>query len=495
MKGEENRVDRRFRKVCVECGTDLTFARRHMRSDGSIICEKCVAEGKALSPVQSPDPKMDSTASGDLDVTATRPSSPVREKPIAVTKKGKPKAVGRIALVMVGLLTVCVGVYLLYDSTFGRDNREWALLEYLQTGRAEPDQMLATSRPVEAFDGYKALLQSTEGVQPRSIGLKEEIESIQREFAVAESRGKVILERRAAEEKARRDAEAAAKREADRLATEAKRRAELAEGERRRLLQAERDRLERERAEQARLARVRQDARFVALKREAASINAELRANLITEDSAYRGMSHRSEAMGRLLATYLRLRALAENEKLISSIDEIERQGRTSLIGEGSAIRATYKKQMVVMQLAGVWAELTGKQNVISVVRSSQVAANDVLAGDDSAIRAIYQYTRAGMNAFAALAVGAGHGAEAERIVSAVESLNAPDDSAWRSAGRCADGALYLLLLLSDLPDETRRQIRLSVDAAQTGEDSALRAYGASLDGSIKVLLTMIERM
>jgi hypothetical protein len=487
-------VNRKHKKVCAKCNADVTFSPRIHQPDGSFHCVKCDGEHLGLNVDLAELIPTIRTAKFQVAETVPSPEAQGSTDSEGVVQKRR-RTRWIATWIALGAFVAGVGIVVLYESTFGRANREFALLAKIQALRAEPDRLLAQNKPLEAYDLYLKILPLTVGVRSDLDSLSDEIHSLQQSSQRAMDIAKPILERRKAEVAAREAAAAQIRRDEEERAAQRSAALVTAEKERQRVAAVAKEQERRERQLVARMTLVRHTAEFQALKQRADAIVRDLQVAQSTEDSAYRGMSRRSEALGDLLAVYLRLRGLATDVDVEKPIRDIEKKDAIGMAGETSAIRATYRRQLVVMQLVGLWAKVNGDPTAIALVQAAQVAANDQLSGDDSAIRAIYQYTRAAMNSVAALATGLNLGPEARAIVSQVESATVGDDSAWRGASESARGMKDLLLLVSGLPPSDQMHIRRGVDRRLAGEDSALRAYVSQLDGCIEVLKAMIDRL
>ncbi len=493
------RVSAGNQKICAQCGADVTFAKRVRDDEGRLFCVACgpseVPGERELKSLLPPPPI-------EQPVVPQRSASQALKK-TALTQSDSGVPVKIIASLLLGAaIAIGSAAYVLTRPSWEDLNRQkFAAI------KRDADVLSTRGHPKEAYYKY---VEAVDFVGNRKIkdpafltSLDEAKASLDATYALAEP----IIKREAAAGHERREEE--------------KRR--QAEEEKQRTVQAAREREQqatRERARQAQELARQEDARrqaaastaeaamrwkraaflsspeFIAYKKEADGIVHSLDQTLVTEDSAYRSMSERSEAARDLLTIYIQIQGKLNDQDVTLDVLRLKSGAASRMIAEDSAIRAIYKHDESFLALLGIWCQVLDKRDT-RLRKAFLEESNEIqlqVISDESAVRAISGYCGAAMNVLALIDSELGHGTEANSIVSSARLPNITDESAWRVAMRDTEAEMNLILLM--IPPNRKAEanrIRRSVELDNLGNDSALLHHSRCEQGIVDALHELIE--
>ncbi len=483
---------RRNRKVCESCGADVTFADRVDTGSGGYRCAKCAEaafEG-ALDALETPmTPEIGSDVHEDIAAVA--------EDRLQPRRTNNTKSLVWISLGAAVLVIGLVIFALVINSSSWTTTNQARLLSI----KSEADQLLVANKPREAFYKYQELADAVKGhdIDENTImpgALREAAAAQQRAYALA----KPIIDREIAEEKAR--VAAAAKAEEERLAqARAAAEARRVEQERQAAAQAKADRDARQAAvERSRralaLAAVRKSAAYAELRDRADGIVRDFHSGQIGEDSAYRAMSRAAGAQRDLLAVFVTLEGMLNENDVSSSVNSAISASDRALIGEDSAIREVYKKDSASFELLGVWARVLDRRypGLLQSYEERRRSVTSAMIGEDSAPRAIEHYTAGNMMMLGLISTRLYPGVGGDDIASKALRDNIGEDSTWRASMRESNAsARILLLLLQQSNPEAANRLRKGLIADTADEDSALRDHARSQETAVEALYQLIH--
>ena len=373
--------------------------------------------------------------------------------------------------------------------------------------KSSADAMLAKGDPVSSYEQYGKIFDLVRGQKVKSQSVQSQLDQAKKSMEFAYAQAAPLIQKKEQEE--------AARAEAEHQEQERRRQAEIAAAQ-----QAELERQQRE-AEQkraaaarkaeedaARLAAVervkRQTARALSirsdamntLKRQSDEVVADLTISLAGEDSAYRGMSKRSKAARQLLALYTKAEGQLAGTDVSADVDQFERAADVDVAGEDSAIRALYENDRGFLNELGPLCRLLSSSHPEAAKtfdsEHSKVSINT--AGDHSAPRAIMECTGASMHVLAAIDSTRGSGMQSEAIVSSIDTSNIAEDSAWRATMRSQEGCSRVLLdLIAQESPQVASRIQGEMASGVIGEDSAFRAIETNQQATIDALHWLIQ--
>ena len=236
--------------------------------------------------------------------------------------------------------------------------------------------------------------------------------------------------------------------------------------------------------------------RYSELQASADQVIQELTSDLRFEESAYRAINKRSEAIRKLVGILAEVEAAILKTEVLSRVQSVSSAAASDLRFEDSALRAIYKNDMAVFRMLGVWCQaVSGRYSSIMTVYSG--TSNDI----DSRMRFEDSAHRAGSIALDGVATSLGYlvaayagEAESSRIKRALLSSLRVEDSALRASTAKASASLDCLLVLVRLKSPSRAtQIMSSVQSAVRFEDSTIRAHGQYKQGIVDALRFLIR--
>ena len=397
-------------------------------------------------------------------------------------------AIGGGALLVVALLS-----FYLYLSHPRWEDTHRAEIESIKTSA---DTLLAQGKPEDSYYEYQKLIKLVSDRPIQSESMRMELDRAKASMNVAYQQAAPLIEAERQKELALEQAEqqrhaaevdAAQQAEAERKQREAAQ-AALATAER---LAS----LERARRKADRLFFVHSDL-YTKLNAKADGIVDDLNTSLIGEDSAYRGMSKRSAAARKLLTVYVKAEGHLASVKVVSEVDRIESSADVVVAGEDSAIRAVYENDSAFFEELGpLCSTLAGSHPDVKTRFDSEKSRTRLrVDNDDSAPRAAEAFTSSAMQVLESIADARGLGSGAASIVSNVTVANAAEDSAWRALMRDQEGCARLLsLMISQEDPSASAKIDADLSINLAGENSAYRAIESGQQGTIAALRWLIQ--
>jgi hypothetical protein len=191
----------------------------------------------------------------------------------------------------------------------------------------------------------------------------------------------------------------------------------------------------------------------------------------------------------------VKLQGQLSGSNVDEKVDQILTSVDRDLIGEDSAIRATYTNDQTSVKLLGIWCSVLSKgfPSLPAAFDKVQADADLATAGDDSAIRAIDSYSSAQMNALRLITSSICGPRGPDGVIADISIAQIGEDSAWRSATRNCEGSMKMLLLLLDHDGSDKaKSIRNETFIAAVDDDSTLRVQSQYRQGMVDVLTAMI---
>jgi len=469
------------RKVCAGCGADVTFSQRVRDASGQFRCAGC-ADVKPLPP-----PLRETETIETLEALQNLSHKTI----IARKAYPRPSSSTLIACASVAVL-VLLGSAIFYITRPTWDDLN---ADFIHQCKKEADSLAAHAHPKEAYFKYKELVDFVHDRPLTNPLLQDDMaavkHSMRRSYALAVPQ----IQQEEAAARARAEAQRI---EAARL--DGVTREEEVARARARELAGQRAAIEREVArQQAELQKkIQAFTRSPEYRRwcaEADRIVAAFDSRLAAEDSAYRGMSEGAHTARDLLAILVKIEGRLRGVDVVDAVDSLTQSSDRVLALEDSAKRATYENDQAFFRLLGIWCRATSAKHpeLATAFSEEQKSTTSRLVADDSAPRAISEYTGASMRMLKLIVSAHGHSDQASKIVTPVESEELFEDSAWRAAAQHRQANMQLLLAL--FPAEKAREaasIQLSAIRSVIGDSSAMqddigyqRGVIASLHGLI----------
>ena len=488
------------RKACAKCGADVTFAKRVRNDQGRLFCMAC-------------DP---SEAPGEREFNSLLPppppvEQPVRPRPRALHETQKADSTQPNSGVPVKMIVSLLAgaIIAIGSSAYVLTRPSWEDLNRQKFAAIKRDADMLSTRghPKEAYYKYKEAVDFIGNRKIKDLNFLSSVDEAKASLDTTYALAEPIIEREAAAE---RERQAAEKR---RQAEEEKQRTVLGAREKEKQAEFERERQAQELARQedarrqaaaakaeaaqrGRRASFLSSPEFAAYKKTADDIVDSLGNTIITENSAYRSMSERSEAARDLLAVYIQIQGKLNDQDVTLDVLRLKNEAASRMIAENSAIRAIYKHDESFLELLGVWCQVLEKRDprLHKAFLEESTAIQLQVFSDDSAVRAISGYCGAAMNVLVLIDSELGHGAEANSIVSSATLPNITEDSAWRVAMRNTEAEMNLILLM--IPPNRKVEadrIRRSVELDNLGNDSALLHHSRCEQGIVDALHELIS--
>ena len=508
-------VSRGYRKLCGLCGADVTFAARRKLEDGTYRCETCdrpsTKSQAHRSSDQAPRPlciqcgaELKSTEGRDTcEACARTQKRPIARdskpavEPVDTAPAGQGGSATRWIILGIGAAVLCIGIATWIILTPRWD--ETHLAEIISMRQAAT-QLYGANKSVEAYHAFQALFAFVGDHPIKNSYAVAELDGAKVTMAQAYAKAKTILDQEEADARAREAAAEAAARQqaADAAALKERQDRERAAQELAAQEQAKADQARIELAAKQAVAKAlfARSAEHAALQSKAESIVAALRTELAGEDSAYRSISERARAARDLFAVLVKLQGQLSGSNVDDKVDQISAAVDRELIGEDSAIRATYINDRASLDLLGVWCSILSKNFPSLPAAFDKVQSEAVLAeaGDDSAIRAIDAYSAGILDALRLITSSICGAQGPDAVMSAIATAQIGEDSAWRSSMHNCDGSMKMLLLLLDHDgsDEAKR-IRSEAFAEAVDDDSAVRVQSQYRQGIVDATAAMIQ--
>jgi hypothetical protein len=236
--------------------------------------------------------------------------------------------------------------------------------------------------------------------------------------------------------------------------------------------------------------------RYAELQASADQVIEELTIDLGLEDSAYRAINKRSEAIRKLVGILAEAEAAILKTEVSSRVQSVSSAAASNLRFEDSAVRAIYKNDLAIFRMLGVWCQaVSGRYS--SILTAYSGTSNDI----DGRMRFEDSAHRAGSIALDGVATSLGYlvaayagEAESSRIKMSLLSSLRFEDSALRASTAKASASLDCLLVLVRLKSPGRAtQIMSSVQSAVRFEDSTIRAHGQYKQGMVDALRFLVR--
>jgi hypothetical protein len=518
-------VSRGLRKICGICQADVTFTARRKLEDGTYICEACDRSTNYAANIGdfnlAPLPTCnlcgaELKSTGDSGIceacearkrkrNAAGSSLPADEDMLEAN--GTRSSMRWIAAgIGAAVLSIGIATWIILTPRW-----EEAHLNEIVSMRQTAMGLYGAKKPVESYHAFQSLFAFIGDHKIKNAYVLEQVDSARATMQEVYAEAQPVIEREEAEARAREQAaetearareqavEAAAQqRAADAAALQEKQERERAAQE---LAAEQRAKDEQARAELAARQAIAKalfarSTEHTELQSRAKSIVNGLQTDLIGEDSAYRSISARAKATRELFAVLIRLQGQLSGSNVNEQVDQIVNSVDRDLIGEDSAIRATYANDQASLKLLGVWCSILSRDFPSLPAESDKVeaTADRDTAGDDSAIRAIDAYSSAMMNALRLIASSICGAEGPDAVMTDVSIAQIGEDSAWRSAMKNCDGSMKLLLLILDHDggDQSKR-IRDEAFTEAIDDDSALRVQSQYRQGMVDAVAALIE--
>ena len=249
--------------------------------------------------------------------------------------------------------------------------------------------------------------------------------------------------------------------------------------------------------EARRLAAVRSSPAFIALQDFGRRIRNAGMADSLGDDSAYRAAGAAAEMNFILIATLTRQQALLHSLNVDDLLRRIDSAHDAAMAGEDSAVRAIYKHDRATVAalgvLASVWTDdIQTNQRLAGLQKRFSDDADALVRYDDSAPRAIQAYNDAVVSVWGLLAVR--REVDPTPITNAATRLKAGNTSAWQAADIDADAqARIALLVLRRTQPAAADRIERAMEREAAGETSAIRSLAAKKRTLGEVLLALIS--
>lgn len=244
-----------------------------------------------------------------------------------------------------------------------------------------------------------------------------------------------------------------------------------------------------------RLRRFSETEHYMELQQKADAIAAALAAALQNEDSAYRAICRRSEAVRLLLGLLAEAEGAVLGTQVSSVVAAVHSAAEADLGSEESAIRAIYKNDEGALLMLGVWCQALSGRDSDPMATFTRAAGrvDDMLRQEDSAYRADTAVLAGMVAVLSSLAEAYVGGGRCAGILSALQSTTRFDDSTLRSSTAHAKACMEILLILVARTDASRAEvIAAEVRAATLLDDSTFRVHGEYKQGMFEAVRFLI---
>ncbi|MBM4156100.1 MAG: hypothetical protein FJ221_13915 [Lentisphaerae bacterium] len=248
-------------------------------------------------------------------------------------------------------------------------------------------------------------------------------------------------------------------------------------------------------AKPIRLRRFSETAQYEALQQQADAITLALSQTLRFEDSAYRAICHRSEALRLLLGLLTESEGAVLGTQAASGVAVANDAAASDLRSEDSAIRAIFKNDQGSLLMLGTWCQVVSRRDPDpwSVFSRAAERVDKMLAMEDSAYRADTVVLSGFVVTLSSLAETYLGGGQCAGILSDLHSATRLDDSALRVATAHAQAGMRILLLLVAKTDAAKADaIALEVGNATLLDDSTLRVHAQYKQGMVDAVRFLI---
>lgn len=481
-------IHRSNRKVCAECQADVTFAPRQSTQSGRWLCIPCAEQ--LAAPIDLGGLDEAEMEPQHVDVSAfvpqVRRAAPIKAKP--------PSKTGLIvAGTAVLVLALAAALIWVFQPTWEDQHKVELRGKLADAAAARERHDLRT-----AYGLYADVTQQARGQTISSPVLAGELQAAQQRedelYPQVQAQLKQEADAKAAAERAEAAAAAArerARQEADRVAAAEKARQEAE-------ARHAADAAAAAKSLAARRNRIHNSTAYTDIVREANRVAGQADVALAGEDSAYRAISASAEANFELVVLLARQQALLNGTNVDVSLKPIERLHSTAMAGEDSAIRAIYKHDQAMLQAMGVlarhWTQ-NARADIDLTTKHGQIVrdAMQVTSGDDSAPRAIMTFNAANMRMLAAFAES--RDIQIADILKAASQGNSSDDSAWQVTDTNSDAQARIAVQILKASDPARAaSIENDRRIREAGESSALRSIASSKKALTQVLVALIAQ-